>query len=140
MKTPDNIRQAVPFLWVSDMDRSLRYYVNDLGFEVSNQWVPDGRIEWCWLQLGGAALMLQEVRKNHLDQWFADGKPGHGVTIYFICDDALTVYRDALARGIALETPFVGNGMWVVGMSDPDGYSLTFESKTDVKEGTEYTD
>ena len=139
MKTPDNIRQAVPLLWVSDMDNSLQFYVNGLGFKISDQWTPDGRMEWCWLQSGGAALMLQEVRKDYREGWLAAGKPGHGVTIYFLCDDALAVYLDAVAKGLVVERPFVGNGMWVVGMSDPDGYRIAFESKTTAEEGTEYT-
>jgi hypothetical protein len=39
---PDtNVRQVVPFFRVSDMDRSLRYYINDLGFTMKNR-IPIG--------------------------------------------------------------------------------------------------
>jgi lactoylglutathione lyase len=55
-----NVQQAVPFLMVSNMEVSLRFYVEGLGFKRTKQWLPDGRIRWCWLELGGAALMLQE--------------------------------------------------------------------------------
>jgi hypothetical protein len=27
---------------------------------MTRHWAPDGRVRWCWLELGGAALMLQE--------------------------------------------------------------------------------
>jgi hypothetical protein len=30
---------------------------------------------------------------------------------------------------------FVGNGLWVTFLSDPDGYKLEFASPTDVPEG-----
>ena len=36
--------------------------------------------------------------------------------------------------------PFVGNGMWVTSLRDPDGYSVEFESQTDVSEDTTFDD
>ena len=36
--------------------------------------------------------------------------------------------------------PFVGNGMWVTSLSDPDGYRIDFESYTDAPEETEFQD
>jgi lactoylglutathione lyase len=65
--TSANVKQAVPFFGVTDMESSLRFYVDGLGFKVKQTWVPDaaednpeGKIRWCWLQLGDAAIMLQE--------------------------------------------------------------------------------
>ena len=55
-----NVKQAVPFFLVSDMERSLKYYVDGLGFEMKNKWVHEGKLRWCWLQLGDAAVMLQQ--------------------------------------------------------------------------------
>ncbi|OJV21913.1 MAG: hypothetical protein BGO21_24550 [Dyadobacter sp. 50-39] len=137
---PDNIKQAVPFLWVSDLNNSLLFYTNGLGFRITNQWAPEGNIEWCFLESGGAALMLQQIRKDRLEHWLELGKPGHGISIFFVCNDALAVYLDVIAKGITVERPFVGNGMWVVSMIDPDGYRIEFESKTTEKEGTQYVD
>jgi catechol 2,3-dioxygenase-like lactoylglutathione lyase family enzyme len=59
-----NVKQAVPFLNVTNIEASLRFYVDGLGCMVTNQWVPEGRVRWCWLQLGDAALMLQEYWRN----------------------------------------------------------------------------
>ena len=56
-----NIQYAVPFFMVSDMDASLRFYVDGLGFAVLNTWTPRGKIEWCWLQREGGPLMLQQA-------------------------------------------------------------------------------
>jgi len=121
-------------LGVKDMDASLRFYVDGLGFEMTNQWTPEGKIRWCWLQLGGAAIMLQEFTKNRVPE----AKLGHGVSINFQCKDSLAIYHQAIARGIQAGNPFVGNAMWVSGMSDPDGYAIIFHSPTDVPEETEY--
>lgn len=131
-----NVRQVVPFFGVRDIEASLRFYVGGLGFTVTDRWSPGGRLRWCWLQLGDAALMLQEHDPAGHGAGAPDGVPGLGVSIYFICADALEVYRELRARSVATETPFVGNGMWVVTLRDPDGYQLHFESPTDVAEGT----
>lgn len=130
-----NVEQAVPFLMVTNMDSSLRFYVDGLGFEMTRKWTPEGRIRWCWLQLGGAALMLQEYLKDRVPE----GKLGQGVSLCFQCKDALALYRAFLSREIQAKKPFVGNGMWVTIVSDPDGYKLDFESPTDVPEETEYS-
>jgi lactoylglutathione lyase len=53
--------------------------------------------------------------------------------------DALAIYHDLTSRGITATRPFVGNGLWVTSVKDPDGYALYFESPTDVLEGTVYS-
>jgi uncharacterized glyoxalase superfamily protein PhnB len=135
-RTEANVEQAVPLFGVSSMDASLKFYVDGLGFVMTNQWIDEGTLRWCWLQLGGAAVMLQEYRPD----WKPDGKLGVGVSINFICRDALALYREFRSRGIEAQRPFVGNGMWVTSMTDPDGYSLHFESVTDAAEESEYVE
>jgi lactoylglutathione lyase len=131
-----NVKQAVPFFAVANMEESARYYVDGLGFEMTKRWVVDGKLRWCWLELGGAALMLQELRKEGHDSWEPQGKVGEGVTICFQCEDALAIYREVRSRGLEASKPFVGNGLWVTSLRDPDGYKLEFGSPTDVPEET----
>jgi lactoylglutathione lyase len=142
-KTAPNIQQAVPFFGITDMESSLRFYIDGLGFVMTNKWTPDGdgKVRWCWLQLGAAALMLQEFKKgHHPNSGRPDGKLGVGVSICFQCQDALAIYKEITARGIAAKRPFVGNGMWVTSVQDPDGYKLEFESFTDVAEETVFSE
>lgn len=139
-KTEPNVKQAVPFFGITNMEESLRFYVDGLGFEMTLRWIDEGKLRWCWLQLGGAALMLQEYRKEGHDSWVPEGKLGVGVSICFICNDALAIYREVTSRGIQASRPFVGNGMWVTSLTDPDGYRIDFESVTDVPEGTELSE
>jgi uncharacterized glyoxalase superfamily protein PhnB len=138
-----NVKQAVPFLRVTDMQASLHFYVEGLGFSVERYWVPegdenypsDGRIRWCWLVLGAAALMLQEFIAQHRPS----GILGTGTSVSFVCDDALALYRDFLSRGVQVRNrPRVGNGLWVVPLIDPDGYLLDFSSPTDAPEESEF--
>jgi lactoylglutathione lyase len=93
-KIKANVKQAVPFFAVSNIEESVRYYVSGLGFEMTYRWIDEGKLCWCWLQLGGAAPMLQEFRKEGHDSWVPEGKVGEGVSIYFICEDALAIYSE----------------------------------------------
>jgi len=131
-----NVQQAVPFFMISNMEASLRFYVDGLGFQRTNQWIVDNKIRWCWLQLGRAALMLQEYRPDKIPS----NKRGEGISVCFQCKDALSIYHETLARGANPKTPFVGNGLWVTILTDPDGYRLEFASPTDVPEETVYSD
>jgi len=135
-----NVKQAVPFLNVTNIEASLRFYVDGLGSVVTNQWIPGGRVRWCWLQLGDAALMLQEYWRDGHPAGAPAGPLGQGVSVCFMCADAIAIYRELISRGVAAQRPFVGNGLWVTSVSDPDGYRLDFESPTDVAEETVYSD
>jgi lactoylglutathione lyase len=138
-RTESNVRQAVPFFMVADLETSRRYYVDGLGFEMTQTWVDEGVVRWCWLQRGGAALMLQQIRREGHDSWAPQGKLGEGVSVYFICRDALAIYREISSRGVDASLPQVGNRMWVTSLSDPDGYRIHFESDTDAAEESVYS-
>jgi len=134
-----NVRQAVPFFNVTDMPASLRFYVDGVGFRMTNQWIDDGRLRWCWLQFDGAVLMLQEWTDAGRELWWPKGtKLGVGVSVCFMCEDAIAIYRDVARRGLQPKRPFVGNRLWVTSLTDPDGYHIDFESPTDEPEGSEY--
>jgi len=134
--TTASLTQVVPLLGVTDMERSLRFYLDGLGFTLKNKWEPEGRIRWCWLSRGGASLMLQEFVKEGHGGRRPEGVLGQGVSICFQCDDAAALYHEFRSRGLDSSEPFVGNSMWVTCISDPDGYKLDFESPTDVPEET----
>src|SRR5919198_1758659 len=144
VETMTNVKQAVPFFGVTNMEASLRFYVDGLRFKMKRWWIPDqadghndykphGRIRWCWLELGEAAIMLQEL----LPERQPTETLGTGVNVCFQCEDALALYREFKSRGIQTQRPFVGNRLWVVPVTDPDGYRMEFSSPTDAPEDTE---
>ena len=139
--TRANVKQAVPFFGVTDMESSLRFYVDGLGFVIKRHWIPqrdeeypaDGKIRWCWLELGDAAIMLQE--------FMPQARPREELgtaSVSFMCEDALALYREFKSRGVQTRNrPSVGNGLWVVPLTDPDGYRIEFSSPTDAPEESE---
>ncbi len=114
--TSANVKQAVPFFAVSNMESSLRFYVDGLGFKMKRWWIPDqsdgqdhykadGKIRWCWLELGEAAIMLQEF----LPERQPKETLGTGVHVCFQCEDALgAVSRVQIARNSDSDTPIGG--------------------------------
>jgi len=131
-----NVKQAVPYFMVKDMESSINFYIKGLGFSMIESWIDKGKIKWCWLNIGSAAIMLQEYNEKTT----VKEKAGEGVEIFFICEDALAIYAQITSNGISASEPFVGNKMWVVQVKDPDGYKVSFESFTDVPEETKYSD
>jgi lactoylglutathione lyase len=136
----DNLRQAVPFFRIADIAESVRFYVTGLGFRMTNKWIVDEKLRWCRLQRGDVALMLQQFPTEGHDSWRPEGKVGDGVSICIMCDDALAIYRELQSRGVDASRPFVGNGLWVTSVSDPDGFRIDFESSADAPEETAYAD
>jgi uncharacterized glyoxalase superfamily protein PhnB len=132
------LQQAVPFLRVLDMQRALAFWRDGLGFEVAISWAPQGSIRWCRLERDGVALMLQDYRHDDGTSHPPAGVRGLGVSIAIFCDDALAIYHEARDRGLEPDRPFVGNGLWVTGLTDPDGYRVEFESQSDAPEETQY--
>ena len=128
-KVQSNVKQAVPFFMVKNIDSSVNFYVNGLGFSLTESWVDQGKLKWCWLVIDSAALMLQEFNKKNGDINLPQGKLGDGVEIFFICEDALAIYEQITLNGILAAEPFVGNYMWVVGLKDPDGYKISMEKR-----------
>ncbi len=134
-----NVRQAVPFFNVKDIEASLRFYVDGLGFKITRSWDPAGRVRWCWLELDQVSIMLQQYWKDGRPGGRPDGALGQGVSVCFMCADAIAVYHAAKSRGLEVSTPSVGNHLWVTSLTDPDGYRLDFESPTDQPEDTVYS-
>ncbi len=120
-----NVHRTVPLLAVADIARSVAFYCDGLGFRVVNRWEPNGQLAWCWLARGQAALMLQQATDEDPppETW------GHGIHLYFICDDADALYSGITARGIQASKPSVTfYGMNQTHLTDPDGYRLCFET------------
>ena len=69
-----HVKQAVPFFAVANIEASSRWYIDRLGFTMKLSWRPEGKLQWCWLEIGDAALMLQESHKP------INGTPGAGVS------------------------------------------------------------
>lgn len=128
---PDNVRELWPLLGVRDIERSVSFYCEMLGFIEVGRAEDDGSMFWCRLQRGGASLMLQQSNVPAM----ADA-PAPTVVFYFVCDDADVLFEEFTQRGLELERPQEAYyGMRQLFVQEPDGYSICFESPTEAWSG-----
>jgi len=122
------VRQLWPLLVVQDIDRSVAFYRDQLGFAVVGHAESDSKLFWCRLERGGSSLMLQQADEE-------DGPTkgrGRGVCFYFMCDDADAMYTELSARSLRLKPPTIAYyGMKQLFVPEPDGYAICFESPTE---------
>ena len=113
-----------PLVNVTDMERSLAFYRDGLGFEMVASWEGPHGVAWCRLKRGPVSLMLQ----------IAEGEvpppvEGQAAELYILCDDARALHAEFTARGIhATEPETMVYDMLQFRVTDPDGYPLWFEN------------
>ena len=120
------LRDSTPGVTVDDLQRSMTFYTEALGFIVKERWTGDGgELRGVMLLAGACELGLSQ------DDW-AKGrnrKKGEGVRLGFkTAQDVDTLARRVKAAGFRLteeptNPPWGGRSFSV---DDPDGYHLTF--------------
>ncbi|MGH8058941.1 MAG: VOC family protein [Candidatus Entotheonellia bacterium] len=111
-------------LTANDLERSIQFYSEGLGFLVAERMETDGKVSGVMLEAGRAMLALSQDD-------FAKGRnrvKGVGMGLYLVTDqDIEGLAQKAKAAGISLESepaplPWGPMGFTV---KDPDGFKLT---------------
>ena len=125
----EDLHAAVaPEFFVSDLERSLGFYREKLGFRSVFQ-EPDFAI----VALGNAFVMLatpDEAWWPNVKAWLTSGPRGVGLNIRIMVDDVDAMYERAVASGarFVLEIGDRDYGLRDFMISDPDGFVLRFAS------------
>ena len=124
------LRSASPSLTVNDLEKSLGWYRDVLGFGVEETWKsPDGRVMGVSLKAGDVSFMIGQ------DDWKKgrDRRKGEGFRIY--CETKASV--DDLAKRIEAKGGRLDSGPtdqpWGVrdiSVTDPDGFKITIARAT----------
>jgi uncharacterized glyoxalase superfamily protein PhnB len=126
------VRQLKPLLAVSDIQRSVEFYRDRLGFTLTSEAKNEGKMFWCSMERGGSAIMLQQAEE---EDGPSEGR-GRGISLYFICDDADAIYADLTSRALQRSPPTIAYyGMKQVVVPEPDGYDICFESPVERGKG-----
>lgn len=105
-----------PVLFVEDVERSLRFYTNALGFSETNRYAQDGRLLLGGVERDGCSLLLNCQQAQ---------KIGHGRLWIKLDLETYSVLRaDLLTKGVALKDGWWGFDTMIV--EDPDGNELFF--------------
>jgi catechol 2,3-dioxygenase-like lactoylglutathione lyase family enzyme len=120
------LRNLVPVLDVQDVEESIHFYCETLGFSVQDKVTWGGRTEWALLRSGQVQLMLCASQPADEDVT----TPSDGVFFVYLENvDALHVYLGGrgLDRSLqALDLDPIGRDFY---LRDPDGYVLWFSHK-----------
>ena len=116
---------ARPVLHVTDVEASLRFYVNQLGFTSAWRYDEEGRMRVAQAERQGCALILA-------DQW--PEKVGKGLMFISLnveppTPEAATAALDALRAELEAKGAPVKDGRWgyrLLVVDDPDGNQLFF--------------
>lgn len=106
---------ATPVLQVSNVEASLKHYIEVLGFS------EDFRFgDYAGIKMGGACL--------HLSGHSIHDRPVGGGTAYIFCDEVDSYFAEIKARGAAVKTEpkDYDYGMRDFLITDPDGNHLGF--------------
>ncbi|MGH7753438.1 MAG: VOC family protein [Gemmatimonadales bacterium] len=122
-------------LYVRDVDDSLRYYRDRLGFTPSFFAPEEGGV--AGLQVGNIRMILhtdQDLRPDYLQP---SGERGRGVILHFEVEDVDRYHADLVGRGveISLAPTEESWGARAMYLYDPDGYNICFLQRPVATEG-----
>ncbi|MGZ4900907.1 MAG: glyoxalase superfamily protein [Candidatus Angelobacter sp.] len=112
---PVLFENSQPILRVEDMDTSVRFYVNKLGFKNAT-----------W---GGGDFT--SVNRDHAGIYLCRGDQGRGgAWVWIGVEDAEKLHEELKARGVAIRMPLT-NHSWALEfqVEDPDGNVIRFGSE-----------
>ena len=117
-------KSLVPTMTVNDLDASLRFYRDGLGFAVKEEHKEEGKLLGVMLEAGNAVIGIaqDDFTKGR------DRAKGDGVRLWLAtAQDIAAIAARIKASGIKLdyeprETPW---GDYAFAITDPDGYKIT---------------
>lgn len=125
------IRYLCPMFMVFDMETSLKFYVDILGFEIHESAGEKDDVGWVWLKREGLDLMLntQYELPDRPERQEASRMEAHRDTVLYLgCPDVDVAYQFLLSKGLKLNPPKVAPyGMKQLYLQDPDGYAICFQ-------------
>ena len=121
---------ARPVLHVTDVETSLRFYVNRLGFTIPWRYEEDGRAHVAQIDRQGCALILADTWPEKIGK----GLMFISVNVEQETREAATAALDALRAELEAKGVSVKEGSWgyrLLVVDDPDGNQLFFNYPVD---------
>jgi len=124
---PRNLVSITPFFIVKDLQASIAFYRERLGFQLDFQG-PEGDVYYAAVSRDGVGIMLKEILPdvlpcpNHTRHAWARWDA------YIYTLDPDTLFDEFRQRGVSFvkELSFIDDGLWGFEITDADGYVLAF--------------
>jgi len=119
-----NLTEASPSFTANDLEKSLAWYRDVVGFAVEERYERDGKLAGVGLRAGNVFLMLGQ------DDWKKgrDRQKGQGFRIYCMTTQDVDAMADRIRRagGVLDQEPKDQPwGMRDFSLTDPDGFKIT---------------
>jgi uncharacterized glyoxalase superfamily protein PhnB len=120
---------ASPSFTVNDLEKSLTWYQDVVGFVVTDRWEQEGKLMGVEMAAGGVTVMIGQ------DDWKKgrDRVKGEAVRIYCTTDqdiDALAAQIKAHGGTLTQEPHETPWGTRDFSLTDPDGFKITIANET----------
>jgi len=133
-----DVRGLTTMLSVFDMPTSIKFYCDGLGFEIistDSKTAPE--FDWVMLRANTSELMLNTAYEENQRPQTSDRArvAAHRDTvIYFGCPNVEGAYTHLQSMGINMKEPKIAwYGMKQLYVTDPDGYLLCFQWRTETQ-------
>lgn len=116
-----------PFFIVKDLQASVAYYVERLGFTLDFQGPPDD-VYYAGVKRDGAAIMLKAILPEVLPQPNHTRHEWARWDAYVSTPDPDPLFAEFTRRGATFVKPlsFIDDGLWGFEVADADGYVIAF--------------
>ena len=133
-----HVTHVTPLLNVRDVERSMEFYREALGFECRNRFVQEGRVRWARIGNGNVEIMLNIT--GSVDEYddVHEARPRRGnfsdCVLYLGVEDANSLYERFQRDGFTTSEIFDAEyGVREFHMRDFDGYELSITSPLPAK-------
>jgi uncharacterized glyoxalase superfamily protein PhnB len=123
------LRSASPSFTVNDLEKSLAWYRDVVGFAVEETWKDEGKVVGVSLRAGDVSFMIGQ------DDWKKgrDRKKGEGFRMFCMTKKNIDTLAEGIeARGGKLDHPPTDQSWGVrdISLTDPDGFKITIANET----------
>src|SRR5215467_6993035 len=122
-----NLVSITPFFIVKDLQASIAFYRERLGFQLDFQG-PDGDVYYAAVSRDGVGIMLKEILPDVLPCPNHTRHPWARWDAYIYTLNPDTLFDEFRQRGVSFvkELSFIDDGLWGFEITDADGYVLAF--------------
>jgi lactoylglutathione lyase len=116
------VRYCIPIIPSADLKKSLRLWLDGLGFSMSKEMHKDGKLTFCWLQKGDLCFMLNQRAGNPI-------KPEdyNGISLYWAPTDIHETRERLKSLGYGVsELEDRDYGQTEFFLTDDDGFTHCF--------------